>query len=162
MPSENTRRIAKNTAMLYIRMLLIMAVTLYTSRVVLNVLGVEDYGIYSVVGGVVAMFGFLNSAMSGATSRFLTYDLGKQDRVGLQKTFDTALTIHIGIAVLIFLLAETIGLWFVEHKLSFRTTGCLLHVWSISFLSQPVWSVSLRFLTMRRLSHTKGWEYMLM
>ena len=117
MPSENTRRIAKNTAMLYIRMLLIMAVTLYTSRVVLNVLGVEDYGIYSVVGGGVAMYGILNSAISGATSRFLTYDLGKQDRVGLQKTFDTALTIHIGIAVLIFLLAETIGLWFVEHKL---------------------------------------------
>ena len=79
MPSENTCRIAKNSLMLYIRMLLTMGISLYTSRVVLNTLGVEDFGIYSVVGGVVAMFGFLNSSMSGATSRFLTYELGRHD-----------------------------------------------------------------------------------
>lgn len=103
--------------MLYIRMLLTMGISLYTSRVVLNTLGVEDFGIYSVVGGVVAMFGFLNSSMSGATSRFLTYELGRHDKQGLQQTFDTALTIHIGIAVLILILAETAGLWFVENKL---------------------------------------------
>ena len=72
MLSESTRRIAKNSLMLYIRMLLMMGISLYTSRVVLNTLGVEDFGIYSVVGGVVAIFGFLNSSMSGATSRFLT------------------------------------------------------------------------------------------
>ncbi len=103
--------------MLYIRMLLMMGISLYTSRVVLNTLGVEDFGIYSVVGGVVAMFGFLNGSMSGATSRFLTYELGRHDKQGLKQTFDTALTIHIGIAVVIFILAETLGLWFVENKL---------------------------------------------
>ena len=80
MPSENTRRIAKNTVMLYIRMLLIMAVTLYTSRVVLNVLGVEDFGIYNVVGGIVVMFSFLNGAMATSTQRFLSFSLGKNDQ----------------------------------------------------------------------------------
>lgn len=104
--------------MLYIRMLFSMAVTLYTSRVVLDVLGFEDYGIYTVVGGVVAMFSFLNSTMSGATSRFLTFELGKSDADRLNRTFNTALTIHIGIAIVIFILAETVGLWFLEVKLN--------------------------------------------
>lgn len=114
---SSNRRIAKNTVMLYIRMLLSMAVSLYTSRVVLNTLGVEDYGIYGVVGGVVAMFSFLNSAMGGATSRFLTYEMGRGDTQRLRDTFSSALLIHIGIALVILLLAETIGLWFLVHKL---------------------------------------------
>ena len=79
--SENNKRIAKNTALLYIRMLLIMTVTLYTSRVVLQVLGVEDFGIYNVVGGIVAMFSFLNASMSGATARFLMYEMGEIIRI---------------------------------------------------------------------------------
>lgn len=117
MPSENTRRIAKNTAMLYIRMLLIMAVSLYTSRVILKVLGVEDYGIYNVVGGVVAMLGFLNGSLSGASSRFITFCLGKGDPDELKSTFATVLTIHLILAGIIVLLGETVGLWFVCQKL---------------------------------------------
>lgn len=117
MPSENTKRIAKNTVMLYIRMLMIMAVTLYTSRVVLNTLGVEDYGIYNVVGGVVAMLGFLNGSLGGASSRFITFALGKGDKKGLQNIFSTVLCVHFLLAGVIVLVGETAGLWFVCHKL---------------------------------------------
>lgn len=119
MPSENTRRIAKNTVMLYIRMLLIMAVTLYTSRVVLNVLGVEDFGIYNVVGGVIVLFSFLNTAMSQATQRFLSFELGHQNYHALKQVFSMSLTVHMSLAVLIFLLAETIGVWFIDCHLNF-------------------------------------------
>lgn len=115
--TSNNKRIAKNTMMLYIRMLLSMVVSLYTSRVVLEVLGVEDYGIYGVVGGVVAMFSFLNSSMAGATSRFLTFEMGRGDEQRLKDTFSSALIIHIGIAVVVFILAETVGLWFLNNKL---------------------------------------------
>ena len=104
--------------MLYVRMILSMLVSLYTSRVVLNVLGIEDYGIYNVVGGTVIMFGFLNGAMSSATQRFLTYDIGQKNHIQLHKTFNAAQIIHIGIAILIVLIAETIGLWFISNKLN--------------------------------------------
>lgn len=103
--------------MLYIRMLLSVVVSLYTSRVVLEVLGVEDYGIYGLVGGVVGMFAFLNSTMAGATSRFLTYEMGLGDEYRLKATFSSALIIHIGIAVLVLILSETLGLWFLNNKL---------------------------------------------
>ncbi len=116
--SENNKRIAKNTLMLYFRMILTMLVALYTSRVVLNVLGVEDYGTYNVVGGVVTMFGFFNGAMASATQRFLSFDLGRNDYIQLRKTFNATQLIHIGIALLIFILAETIGLWFVNTQLN--------------------------------------------
>ena len=116
-PKTNNKRIAKNTLMLYIRMMFSMLVSLYTSRVVLNTLGVEDYGIYNVVGGVVAMMGILNNSMSGATSRFLTYALGKGDAEDIKITFSSALTIHIVIALLVFVTAETLGLWFLNNKL---------------------------------------------
>jgi len=112
---NNNKRIAKNTLYLYFRMLLTMGVSFYTSRVVLNTLGVEDYGIYNVVGGVIVMFGFLNS--SNATSRFLTFELGRQDYEKLKKTFSAALTVHFIIAIIILILAETVGLWFLENKL---------------------------------------------
>lgn len=115
--AENTKRIAKNTLMLYVRMLFSMLVSLYTSRVVLNTLGVEDYGIYNVVGGVVGMLGFLNASMSGATSRFLTFELGRGDSIRLKETFSSALIIHVGIALIVFVIAETAGLWFLENKL---------------------------------------------
>ena len=94
-----------------------MLVTLYTSRVVLNELGVEDYGIFNVVAGVVSLFGFITSSMSTATSRFLTFALGKGEFDSLKKTFAAATTIHLMIALIILLLAETIGLWFLENKL---------------------------------------------
>lgn len=115
--SHNSVRIAKNAVMLYVRMFLTMIVGLYTSRVVLNVLGVEDYGTYGVVGSIVAMIGFVNSSMSAATARFLTFELGKGNEKRLRDTFSSALIIHIGIALLVLILSETVGLWFLNNKL---------------------------------------------
>lgn len=100
-------------------MLLVMGVSLYTSRVVLQELGVSDYGIYGLVGGIVAMFGFFNAAMSSATQRYLSFDIGKNDTEKLSKTFSATLTIHIGIALLVLVLAETLGLWYVNYKMVF-------------------------------------------
>ena len=116
-PSENNKRIARNTMLLYVRMLFMMAVSLFTSRVVLNTLGVEDYGIYNVVGGVVAMFGFINGSMSSATQRYITFALGKGDMRNLQKVFSTALQIHVLIAAVIVVLGETVGLWFLYSQM---------------------------------------------
>ncbi|WP_289024194.1 MATE family efflux transporter [uncultured Salegentibacter sp.] len=113
---SSSKAIAKNTLFLYFRMFLVMGVALYMSRIVLEQLGVSDYGIYSLVGGIVALFGFLNSSMSSATQRYLAFDLGKRDEERLQKTFSATLTIHIAIAILILIIAETIGLWYVNFK----------------------------------------------
>ena len=115
--SENNKRIAKNTLLLYMRTLFIMLVALYTSRVVLNALGVQDYGIYNVVGGIVAMFGFINNSMATATQRYLVFALGKEDAENLREVFSTALQIHLLISVLIVLLGETVGLWFLHEKM---------------------------------------------
>ena len=131
--SSNNKRIAKNTLMLYVRMLFNMAVSLYTSRVVLQVLGVSDYGVYSIVGGVVGMLGFLNATMSGATSRFLTYELGRGDKERLSQTFNAALIVHIGIALLMFIVAETLGLWFVYHKLVIPDGRMTAAIWIYQF-----------------------------
>lgn len=115
--------------MLYIRMLLSVVVSLYTSRVVLEVLGVEDYGIYGVVGGVVAMFSFLNASMAGATSRFLTYEIGLGNDQKLRETFSSAIIIHICIALVVLVLAETIGLWFLSNKLVIPENRTLAAHW---------------------------------
>lgn len=115
--SNSNKRIAKNTLLLYFRMFFIMAVSLFTSRVILNTLGVEDYGIYNVVGGVVAMFGFINGSMSSATQRYITFALGKGDEKRLQTVFSTTLQIHALIAFLTVILGETIGLWFLYNKM---------------------------------------------
>jgi len=115
--SGSNKRIAKNTVMLYIRMFVTMGVLLYTSRIVLNTLGVEDFGIYNVVGGVVAMFAFLNGAMGASTSRFMTIELGKGDLEQLQKVFSVTIINHLIIIAIIFILGETIGLWFVCNEL---------------------------------------------
>ena len=127
--SDNSKRIAKNTAMLYIRMLLIMAVTLYTSRVVLEVLGVEDFGIYNIVGGVVVLFSFINNAMATATQRFLNFELGRNDIKEVGRVFSMSMTAHISIALLVLLLAETIGLWFVYHKLVIPADRMVAAIW---------------------------------
>lgn len=115
---ENTKRIAKNTLMLYGRMLFGMLVSLYTSRVVLQALGVEDYGIYNVVGGVVAMFSMISSSLSSSVSRFLTFELGKGDTDGLKRVFSTSLSIQLVLAGIIVVLAETIGLWFLNTHMT--------------------------------------------
>lgn len=116
--SANSKRIAKNTLLLYVRMLLIIIVGLYTSRIVLKTLGVSDYGIYNVVGGIVSMLAFLNSAMVAASQRFISFELGTGDYGRLKKVFCTSVSIHIALAVIILLVAETIGLWFVNTHLN--------------------------------------------
>ena len=115
--TSNNRRIAKNAVFLYMRMLITIVVGLYTSRIVLATLGVDDYGIYGVVGSIIAMAGFLNASMAGATSRFITVELGRGDTDRLNRTFSSASTIHLGIALVVVILAETVGLWFLNNKL---------------------------------------------
>ena len=115
---SNNRRIAKNTLLLYFRMFITTLVGLYTSRVVLNTLGVSDYGIYNVVGGIVLMASFLNSAMVAASQRFLSYELGKSDEDRLSRVFCTSVNIHAAICVIVIVAAETLGLWFINTKLN--------------------------------------------
>ena len=109
--------IAKNTAFLYFRMILVMLVTLYTSRIILQVLGIDDFGIYQTVGGVVALLSFINTALSAGSSRFLTFELGRSDSDKLSKTFSSVLIVHTALALFVVVIAETIGLWFVYNKL---------------------------------------------
>ena len=116
--SSNNKRIAKNTLLLYVRTLFILLVTLYTSRVVLNTLGVTDYGIYNVVGGVVMMFSVISSSLSSSISRFITYELGHGDFEKLKRIFSTSVNIQIGISVLILVLAEIFGVWFLNAKMN--------------------------------------------
>ena len=131
--TENNKRIAKNTLLLYFRMLFMMAVSLYTSRVVLNALGVEDFGIYNVVGGVVAMFSMLSGSLSSAITRFITYELGAGNRENLVKIFSSSVTIQIGLAVLIILLAEAVGVWFLNVKMNIPDARMVAANWVFQF-----------------------------
>lgn len=115
--SENTKRIAKNTLFLYTRVLFGMFVSLYTSRVVLNALGVENYGIYNVVGGFVGMFSIISSALSSSIGRFLTFELGAGNKKKLKEVFSTSLLIQLVLSGIILVTAETVGLWFVNYKM---------------------------------------------
>lgn len=131
--NNTTKRIAKNTLMLYFRQILIMIVSLYTVRVVLNTLGAEDYGIYNVVAGVVVLFSFVNNAMATATQRFLNFNLGKSDAEKTQQTYSASLLIHIGIALIFVILAETVGLWFVNTKLNIPLERHSAAMWCYQF-----------------------------
>ena len=115
-PAEN-RRIARNAVYLYGRMLLTVGVSLYTTRVVLDLLGVDNYALYQLVGGIVAILGFINGTMALATQRFMNYEMGVGDSRRLSRTFSTAMIIHLLIAAVIVLAAETVGLWYVNHRL---------------------------------------------
>jgi O-antigen/teichoic acid export membrane protein len=117
MKQSANKTIAKNTIFLYFRMMFTLIIALYTSRVILQVLGVDDFGLYAVVGGVVGMLAFLTNALSTGSSRFLTFELGKNNPEHLHRTFNTTLSIHILLTCAIILLAETVGLWFVYNKL---------------------------------------------
>lgn len=119
MASTDNKRVAKNAIALTLRMVLVTIVGLFTSRIVLQALGVDDYGIYGVIGGVVGMASFLNASMAGATSRFITFELGRGNDDKLRKIFSTALIIHVLIAIFVAILAETVGLWFVNNKMNF-------------------------------------------
>ena len=115
---DNNKRIAKNTLVLYFRMIFMMSVSLFTSRVVLNTLGVEDYGINNVVGGVVAMFSVLSGSMSSSISRFITFELGKGNKKKLKTVFSTGINIQLGMSLIILLVAEAAGVWFLNYKMN--------------------------------------------
>lgn len=131
--TSDNKRIAKNTLMMYIRMFFTMAVSIYTSRVILLTLGVTDFGIYGVVGGVVTMFTFLNGAMSSATQRYITFDIGQGNAEHLKTVFRTALQIHILIALAVLVIAETVGLWFVLNKLIIPAERMTAAFWVYQF-----------------------------
>lgn len=115
--SDNNKRIAKNTLFLYIRTLLVMVISIFTSRIVLDILGIEDYGIYNVVGGFVSMFSVLGGTLTAASQRFLSFELGKETPQ-IRKVFSTTVCIHIVIALLIFIVLESVGLWFLNNKMN--------------------------------------------
>ena len=115
--ASNNKRIAKNTLFLYIRTLLVMVISIFTSRIVLDILGIEDYGIYNVVGGFVSMFSVLGGTLTAASQRFLSFELGKETPQ-IRKVFSTTVCIHIVIALLIFIVLESVGLWFLNNKMN--------------------------------------------
>lgn len=144
--SDNNKRIAKNTIVLYMRTLFVMLVSLYASRVILKALGVEDYGIYQVVGGVVAMFSVISSSLSNAISRFLTFEIGHGDKVRLKRIFSTSISIQLVIAAIILLLSEVVGIWFMETRMQIPVSRlgaarwvlhCSLFTFCINLLSVP-------------------------
>ncbi len=108
----------KNTMMLYLRMILVIVIGLFTGREVLRILGVVDYGIYNVVGGIVTLLAFMYGSLGASTARFLTYEIGRQNEAKLRDTFTAALTVHLGLAIILVIIFETVGLWFVLHKLT--------------------------------------------
>ena len=127
--SDNNKRIAKNTLLLYVRMLFTMAVSLFTSRVILNTLGVEDYGINNVVGGIVTMFSVLSGSLSSSISRFITFELGKGNIERLKTIFSTGINIQLGMSVLIIIIAEAVGIWFLNTKMNIPTDRMVAANW---------------------------------
>lgn len=115
--TSDNKRVAKNAFILYLRMFFTMGVTIYTSRVVLNALGVEDYGIHNVAGGLISMFTFVNSAMNSTCQRFLNYAMGKGDQEYVRKVFSTAIQLQVFLSLIVILLAETVGLWYLKEKM---------------------------------------------
>lgn len=127
------KRIAKNTLFLYFRTLFVMLVSLYTSRILLEALGISDYGIYNVVGGVVTMFTFMNAALGNASSRFITFSLGKGNIKEAKKIFNASRLIHLVISILILILAETVGLWFLNTKMDIPHESMYAANWVYQF-----------------------------
>ena len=144
--SSANKRLAKNTLVLYVRMLFTMGISLFTSRVILQTLGVEDYGISSVVGGVISMFTFINAAMVSSTQRYLNFELVRGDANQLRSVFSTSLQIHALIALAIIVLSETVGLWFLNEKLVIPEARMTAAMWvyqcsilscAVSIMSTP-------------------------
>ncbi len=131
--SQDKRRVVKNTGMLYLRMLFTMAISFFTSRVVLESLGVEDYGIYNIVGGMVAMFTMVSGSLSSAISRFITFELGRGDQQRLNRVFSTSVVIQLVLSVILVLLIESIGVWFLENKLVIPAERMVAARWVLQF-----------------------------
>ena len=116
--NNNRTRLIKNTAFLYLRTFLSLVISLYTSRVVLSTLGIEDYGIYNVVGGFVAMFALVSASLTNSISRFITFELGRGDKIRLNRIFCTSINIQIVLSAIIIILAELVGAWFIYTKMN--------------------------------------------
>lgn len=130
---ENNKRIAKNTLLLYGRMLLTVGISFYSTRLILANLGVDNYGIYNVIGGFVSMFYMVTSTMTQAVGRFLTFELGTGDEKKLQQTFSTSVNILLLLSLIVVLLAETVGLWFVNYKLNISPDRMVAANWIYQF-----------------------------
>lgn len=131
--STNKKQIAKNTFMLYIRMLFLMIVNLYTSRVILQALGVEDYGVYNAIAGFIAMFSMVSSAIAGAISRFITFVLGQGDKDKLKKVFSTAIIIQLTLAAIVVVLVEVVGVWFLNTHMTIPDGREVAANWVLQF-----------------------------
>ena len=130
---SSNARIAKNTIMLYFRMAITLVVGLFTSRIVLEALGENDYGIYSVVGGIVVVLAFLNSSLSGATQRFLNYEIGKESQNMVRTVFKSSLQLHFFVALVVLILAETVGLWFLNTQMNIASDRMYAANWVYQF-----------------------------
>lgn len=133
MASDNSKRIAKNTILLYLRTFITMCITLFTSRIVLKALGVADYGLYNVVGGVVAMFSVFTGSLSAAISRFTTFELGRNDVDRLKRVFCTSVNIQLILIGFILIFVETIGLWFLNNKMNIDPNRMVAANWVFQF-----------------------------
>lgn len=131
--NEDNKRIAKNTIYLYIRQFIVLAISLYTSRVVLNALGATDYGLYNVVGGIIVIFGFITSALSNSASRYVSYAIGTNDENEIKRTFGSFLTLYYCLAISILVLGETVGLWFVYNYLTIPPDRFSAALWVYHF-----------------------------
>ena len=139
-----TRKIAHNTIMLYIRMILIMMISLYTSRIALEALGITDFGILNLVGGIVTLLSFLNASMVSTIQRFLTYELGRGDLDRLKLIFKTSLAVQFVLAILVIIIAETVGLWFLHTKvvIPYERFEAALWVYHFSILTCSISIIS--------------------
>lgn len=153
----DNRRIAKNTFFLYVRMFFSMIVSLYTSRVVLNTLGVSDFGVYTVVGGFVSLFGFLNSTLSSSMSRFFNYEGGQRGEEGLRDVYTAGFCIHVFLAVVVIILLETIGLWYINNVMVIPADR--LHVANVLF-QYSVFSMTMGILVLPYTSAILSFERM--
>jgi len=143
--SEN-KKIFKNTSFMYFRMIIAMVVSLYTSRIVLSELGITDYGVYNVIGGIVIIFSFVNSAMASSTSRFISYAIGSGNRSEIKEIFGNTLTMHLGLVLSVILLSETIGLWYLYKVMVLPDLGATIQVvYQLSILNIAIIIMSVPF-----------------
>ena len=131
--AQKSRTIAKNTLMLYVRMIFLLLVGFYTSRVVLDSLGEDDYGIYGVVGGVVAMFSIISGALNSAVSRFITFEMGKGEKARLDKVYSTSVLIQIILSFIIVAICEPVGIWFIRNEMTIAPDRIPAALWVLQF-----------------------------
>lgn len=133
MAEHNVKQLAKNTGFLYLRMIVVMVITLFTSRIILQTLGFEDFGIYNVVGSIVVFLSFFQAALRNATSRYLTYDIGTGNSENIYKTFSMSVNTHIILALAMFVILEIGGIWFVNNKLNISPLRLDAANWAFQF-----------------------------